>query len=117
LLIRSGSENLDGKKVILHKLDPKDNYYSIARRYSVKPADIIKFNNNAPLKIGVIIKVPTDRSFVETTKPVIAKKQADTAPACLLLLLHRNSNLLSRQQIPVVRLKLIKFRQVKRFML
>jgi LysM repeat protein len=76
-----GVENLDGKKVILHKLDPKDNYYSIARRYSVKPADIIKFNNNAPLKIGVIIKVPTDRSFVETTKPVIAKKQADTAPA------------------------------------
>jgi LysM repeat protein len=76
-----GVENLDGKKVILHKLDPKDNYYSIARRYNVKPGDIIKFNNNATLKIGGIIKVPTDRSFVETTKPVIVKKQADTTPA------------------------------------
>jgi LysM repeat protein len=75
-----GVENLDGKKVILHKLDPKDNYYAIGRRYNVKPSDIIKFNNNAPLKVGGIIKVPTDRSFVETMKPV-TKKQADTTPA------------------------------------
>jgi LysM repeat protein len=81
LLIDSiGIENLDGKKVILHKLDPKDNYYSIARRYGVKPGDIIKFNNNAPLKIGGIVKVPTDRSFVETSKPAIVKKQPDTVP-------------------------------------
>ena len=41
-----GIENLDGKKVILHKLDPKDNYYSIGRRYNVKPGEIIKFNNS-----------------------------------------------------------------------
>ncbi|GAA4102747.1 LysM peptidoglycan-binding domain-containing protein [Mucilaginibacter panaciglaebae] len=75
-----GVENLDGKKVILHKLDPKDNYYSIGRRYNVKPGDIIKFNNNAPLKIGGIIKVPTDRSFLESTKPAPIKsaKQANT---------------------------------------
>ncbi len=76
-----GVENLDGKKVILHKLDPKDNYYSVARRYNVKPGDIIKFNNNAALKIGGIIKVPTNRSFVETTRPAIVKKQADTTPS------------------------------------
>lgn len=76
-----GVENLDGKKVILHKLDPKDNYYSIARRYNVKPGDVIKFNNNAPLIIGGIVKVPTDRSFLEATKPAIVKKPADTTPA------------------------------------
>lgn len=68
-----GIENLDGKKVILHKLDPKDNYYSIGRRYNVRPGAIIQFNNNAPLKIGAIIKVPTDRSFVEITKTVQQK--------------------------------------------
>lgn len=67
-----GVENLDGKKVILHKLDPKDNYFSIGRRYNVRPNTIIQFNNNAPLRIGNVIKVPTDRSFVETTKPVAA---------------------------------------------
>jgi LysM repeat protein len=78
-----GVENLDGKKVILHKLDPKDNYYSISRRYNVKPGDIIKFNNNAPLKIGGIIKVPTDRPFVENTKPAVvqASKPVNTPPA------------------------------------
>lgn len=75
-----GVENLDGKKVILHKLDPKDNYYSIGRRYNVKPGVIIQFNSNAPLKIGAIIKVPTDRSFVETTKPVVVQQTKPTAP-------------------------------------
>jgi LysM repeat protein len=75
-----GIENLDGKKVILHKLDPKDNYYSIGRRYNVKPGEIIKFNNNAPLKIGNIIKVPTDRSFVEASKPAVVQQKPVVAP-------------------------------------
>lgn len=75
-----GVENLDGKKVILHKLDPKDNYYSIGRRYNVRPGEIIKFNNNAPLKIGNIIKVPTDRSFVEASKPAVAQQKPVVAP-------------------------------------
>ncbi|MCC8426170.1 LysM peptidoglycan-binding domain-containing protein [Mucilaginibacter sp. UR6-11] len=75
-----GIENLDGKKVILHKLDPKDNYYSIGRRYNVKPGDIIKFNNNAPLKIGNIIKVPTDRSFLEPSKPAVMQRPVATPP-------------------------------------
>jgi LysM repeat protein len=70
-----GVENLDGKKVILHKLDPKDNYYSIGRRYNVKPGDIIKFNSNAPLKIGNIIKVPTERSFVEASRPAAVQQK------------------------------------------
>lgn len=64
-----GVENLNGKKVILHKLDPKDNYYSIGRRYGVSPKTIIQFNNNAKMSIGAIIKVPTERSIVENTTP------------------------------------------------
>ncbi len=58
-----GVENLNGKLIILHKLDPKDNYYSIARRYNVHPKDIMDYNNNAKMQIGAIIKVPTDRPF------------------------------------------------------
>ncbi|MGZ3821307.1 MAG: LysM peptidoglycan-binding domain-containing protein, partial [Mucilaginibacter sp.] len=50
-----GVENQNGKKVILHKLDPKDNYYSIGRRYNVNPKAIIKFNNNSKMSIGNII--------------------------------------------------------------
>jgi LysM repeat protein len=72
-----GVENLNGKKVIVHKLDPKDNYYSIGRRYNVSPKAIIQFNNNAPLKIGGIVKVPTELPFSGEA----AAQPAVTAPA------------------------------------
>lgn len=65
-----GVENRDGKKVILHKLKPKDNFYSIARRYHVSPKAVIKFNPNAKMSIGNIIKVPTDRPFHEARAAV-----------------------------------------------
>ena len=64
-----GVENKDGKKVIIHKLDPKDNYYSLGRKYKVSPKAIMQFNNNAPMPIGGIIKVPTDRPFLESVTP------------------------------------------------
>ncbi len=86
-----GVENKDGKKIILHKVDPKDNYYSIGRRYKVSPKTIIQYNNNATMQIGVIIKVPTDRPFLESsyntpqkpqpTPPVVVKQQVSTPPA------------------------------------
>ncbi|AYL96518.1 DPBB and LysM peptidoglycan-binding domain-containing protein [Mucilaginibacter celer] len=80
-----GVENLNGKKVILHKLDPKDNYYSIGRRYNVSPKAIIAFNNNAALKIGGTVKVPTELPFsgeaVATTPVQAPAKQAVTNPA------------------------------------
>lgn len=62
-----GVENLDGKKVILHKLDPRDNYFSIGRRYNVKPNVIIQFNNNATMRVGNVIKVPTEQAFIAPT--------------------------------------------------
>ncbi len=71
-----GVENQNGKKVILHKLDPKDNYYSIGRRYNVSPKTIIEFNKNAKMTIGTIIKVPTDRPFSQPEKTT-----AKTSPA------------------------------------
>ena len=74
-----GVENLNGKKVILHKLDPKDNYYSIGRRYGISPKIIQQFNNNASMQIGKIIKVPTERSIVENTGP--AQPQQQVKPA------------------------------------
>jgi LysM repeat protein len=79
-----GVENFNGKKVIVHKLDPKDNYYSIGRRYNISPKAIIQFNNNAPLKIGGIIKVPTELPFSgeATTTPAAqpAKQVATVTP-------------------------------------
>jgi len=77
-----GVENNNGKKVILHKLDPKDNYYSLGRRYKVSPKDIIAFNNNAPLIIGNVVKIPTDRPFLESSNNNPAKQvPQQAAPA------------------------------------
>lgn len=76
-----GVENLNGKKVILHKLEPKETYYSLGRRYNVSPAAIIQFNNNLALKIGGTVKVPTDRPFAE---PALVVAQKAPAPVTTL---------------------------------
>ncbi|WP_448698283.1 LysM peptidoglycan-binding domain-containing protein [Mucilaginibacter sp. AW1-3] len=60
-----GVENQNGKKVILHKLDPKDNFYSIGRRYNVSANAIMAMNKDAKMQIGEIIKVPTELPFAE----------------------------------------------------
>ena len=62
-----GVENLNGKKLILHKIVAKDTYYSISRRYNVSPKDIMTFNDNKYLQIGVIVKVPTQEAFTVGT--------------------------------------------------
>ncbi|QNR86089.1 LysM peptidoglycan-binding domain-containing protein [Pedobacter riviphilus] len=58
-----GVENNKGKKLIVHQTVAKDTYYSIGRRYNVSPKDIMAFNDNKYLQIGVIIKVPTNIPF------------------------------------------------------
>ena len=59
-----GVENLNGKKVIVHKVEPKESYYSISRKYNVSPQSVISFNKNRSLQIGVTVKVPTERAFI-----------------------------------------------------
>ncbi|MHA4895455.1 LysM peptidoglycan-binding domain-containing protein [Pedobacter sp. PWIIR3] len=58
-----GVENNNGKKLIIHQIVAKDTYYSLGRRYNVVPKDIMTFNDNKFLQIGVIIKVPTNVPF------------------------------------------------------
>ena len=61
-----GVETLSGKKVILYKIEPKDNYYSLGRKYGISPKIIMEFNSNAPLNIGTIIRIPTEISSGKT---------------------------------------------------
>lgn len=60
-----GVENNNGKKLIVHKVDPKESYYSIARKYNANVKDLQTFNNNVSLQIGTVIKVPTEIPFGE----------------------------------------------------
>ena len=74
-----GVENLNGKKVVLHKLDPKDNYYSVGRRYNVNPNAIKQFNNGIDLVIGNVIKVPTEVTFSQSAPKVAAQPTPTTS--------------------------------------
>ncbi|MCZ4244032.1 muramidase family protein [Pedobacter punctiformis] len=62
-----GVENNNGKKLIIHQTVAKDTYYSIGRRYNVSPKDIMAYNDNKYLQVGVIIKVPTNIPFNATS--------------------------------------------------
>lgn len=72
-----GVEIVNNKEVVLHRLKPKETYYGISRQYGVVLDELINFNNNKPLKIGEIVRVPTNRSAksnseVKTTNPATA---------------------------------------------
>jgi LysM repeat protein len=74
-------ENLNGKKNIVHKVEAKETYYSIARKYNVTPQSVIQFNSNKSLQIGTILRVPTERPFEESTIINADKKQESNTSA------------------------------------
>jgi LysM repeat protein len=80
-----GVKNNDGKKMIQFKVKPKDTYYSIGRRYNVKPEVLMKFNGSkkAILTIGSIINIPTEQPYKKTTKEVDKKETAKEKKARL----------------------------------
>ncbi|HYH55664.1 MAG TPA: LysM peptidoglycan-binding domain-containing protein [Anseongella sp.] len=50
-----------GVKVVMHKVAPKETFYSIARRYNVHPKYLIQFNSGIQgLKIGDTIRFEVD---------------------------------------------------------
>ena len=93
-------ENLNGFKSITHKVDPKESYSAIARKYNVNLQKLIQFNNNRPLKIGTIIKVPTEIPFNETkenkfqndTTSTVSTKEYKVGAREYLLVIARKFN-------------------------
>jgi LysM repeat protein len=79
-----GVENLNGKKVVLHKVDPKETYYSIGRRYNIKPATIIQFNDNKSLQPGDVVKVPTELPFITAVSKPVQNKPVPTPTSTTL---------------------------------
>lgn len=58
-----GVEAMEGKRVILHRVEPHETYYSIARKYDVSARSISDFYTTSVLKIGDILKVHTDHPY------------------------------------------------------
>ncbi len=59
-----GVENNKGKKVIIYKVEAKETYYSIAKKYNVPYKDVMEFNDSQLLQIGITLKIPTSLPFV-----------------------------------------------------
>jgi peptidoglycan endopeptidase LytF len=71
-----GVENLNGSKLIIHQIVKNDTYYSVGRRYNVSPKEIMTFNENKYLQVGVLIKVPTKIPFASQSASATAKVNA-----------------------------------------
>lgn len=82
-----GVENLDGKEVILHKVEPKETYYSLGRKYDVSPRSIMEFNHNVPLHPNDIIKIPTQRAFNKT--PTTFSSEPSKSPTSVKIIKHK----------------------------
>jgi LysM repeat protein len=55
-----GTETIDGKLFILHRVEEKETLYGISRRYGAYIDDILQYNPNADagLDIGQILRIP-----------------------------------------------------------
>ncbi|MBB2144555.1 LysM peptidoglycan-binding domain-containing protein [Pedobacter sp. LMG 31464] len=71
-----GVENNNGKKLIVHKVEAKETYYSISRKYNVNYKDVMTYNDSKFLQIGVILKVPTNIPFIASTTSATADNTA-----------------------------------------
>ena len=73
----------------LHTVEPKENLYSVARRFKLRPADLIAWNElpaNPSLKIGQVLRVAapaTDAAPATTpaTKPAATPAAPTARPA------------------------------------
>ena len=56
-----GTEVLNGEIHIIHRVERKETYYALSRRYQIPVNRIMEVNNKKDLKPGDTIKVPTGR--------------------------------------------------------
>ncbi len=62
-----GVEHENGLKIIIHRLEAKETYFGLSRRYQVPVKDIINANGNKALKIGDTVRVPSGSSAAATS--------------------------------------------------
>ncbi|MBU0694992.1 MAG: LysM peptidoglycan-binding domain-containing protein [Bacteroidetes bacterium] len=75
-----GVENLNGKKVIIHKIESKETYYSLGRKYKISPQVIMAYNKSQALQPGEIIKIPTQQNFTSPPTSFSSTPEKTKAP-------------------------------------
>lgn len=82
-------ENLNGKKTIVHKVEAKETYYSIGRKYNVTPQSIIQFNSNRSLQVGTILRVPTERPYSSQPAQIVSPRTEITTGSKMAVIDYR----------------------------
>ena len=71
-----GTEIINGKMFVIHKVDEKETLYSLSRRYGTTIAQILEYNPSADagLEVGQILKIPyTPRTQRKSADGIIHK--------------------------------------------
>lgn len=85
-----GIERINGKIFILHKVEAKETFYSLSRRYKVTIEDIIRYNPEAEagLKLEEILKIPYQQGETNNS----ALKKHTVAPGQTLFAISKLNN-------------------------
>jgi LysM repeat protein len=74
-----GTENINGKRYVIHKLAAKETYYQLSRIYGVPVNEIMEANNKKSLRIGDLVRVPRGAA-VETRPTLPTSSSNNTTP-------------------------------------
>lgn len=61
-----GTEVVNGEIYVIHRVERKETYYALGRKYGAQVDRIMAVNNKKTLKPGDTIKVPTGRQEIQT---------------------------------------------------
>lgn len=73
-----GMEIVNGEIYIIHRVEPKDTYYALGRRYRAQANRIMSANNKKNLKPGDTVMIPTGRKEVQA--PQVVQSPSSSAP-------------------------------------
>ncbi|MCA5006331.1 LysM peptidoglycan-binding domain-containing protein [Sphingobacterium sp. WQ 366] len=65
-----GTENINGKRFLIHRLASKETYYQLSRIYGIPVNDIMTANNKKNLRVGDNVRIP--RGAAIEVKPAAA---------------------------------------------
>ncbi len=74
-----GTEVINGRLFVIHKVDEKETLYSLSRRYGAPIAQILEFNPTADagLVVGQILKIPYNKRLQHKTNQITVHKVAE----------------------------------------
>lgn len=68
-----GTENINGKRFVIHRLKTKETYYQLSRIYGVHVNEIMAANNKKSLRVGDTVRIP--RGAAIETRPSLPAAQ------------------------------------------